>query len=285
MLGTRLKISAYERRHRSALLDLAWYSQWAHKHLDWHTTSQWLDGEFGIVLLAWHGDQLIGYIGISLPVQGWSWIRLLGIRDGRMPGLVLRELLDAAEARCGALGAGNIVILKITNWLHSYLRELGFLFDEDVITMSHIGSALPPKPAVPARIRAAEAQDVEDMALIDRLAFDPPWQLTEYDMRQAFRIAASATVAQLDDQLIAYQLSTRQDEGGHIARLAVRPANRRSRIASALMHDVVADFLSRNLTKLSVNTQKSNLPSQRLYEGFGFFRNGNDIELWRKQLN
>lgn len=285
MLGTRLKISAYERRHRSALLDLAWYSQWAHKHLDWHTTSQWLDSELGHVTLAWHGEQLIGYIGISLPVKGWSWIRLLGIRDGRMPGLVLRELLEAAEARCAPLGASNIVILMITNWLPTYLRELGFRLDEDVITMSHIGSALPPKPEVPVRLRAAEAQDVEDMALIDRLAFEPPWQLTEYDMRQAIRIAASATVAQLDDELIAYQLSTRQDEVGHIARLAVHPAYRRGRIASALMRQVVAEFLSRNLTELSVNTQKSNLPSQRLYEAFGFFRNGNDIELWRKQLN
>lgn len=285
MLGTRLKISVYERRHRSALLNLAWYSQWAHKHLDWHTTSQWLDGDLGTILLAWHGDQLIGYIGVSLPVEGWSWIRLLGIRDGRMPGLVLRELLEAAEARCGARGASNIVILMITNWLPTYLRELGFQIDEHVITMSHIGSALPSKPAVPALVRAAEAHDVEDMAMIDRLAFEPPWQLTAYDMRQAFRIAASATVAQLDDQLIAYQLSTRQDDVGHIARLAVHPVYRRVRIASALMHQLVADFLSHNLTELSVNTQKSNLPSQRLYEGFGFFRNGNDIELWRKQLD
>ncbi len=285
MLSARLKITAYERRHRSALLDLAWYSQWAHKHLDWHTTSQWLGDGLGNVMLAWHGDQLIGYIGISLPVKGWSWIRLLGIRDGRMPGFVVRELVEAAEARCAPLGIKNLLILMITNWLPAYLSELGFQIDEDVITMSHIGSALPPKPTVAARIRAAEAQDVANMALIDHLAFEPPWQLTEYDMRQALRIAASATVALLDDELIAYQLSTRQDEVGHIARLAVHPAYRRGRIASAVMRQVAADFLSRNLTKLSVNTQKSNLPAQRLYEGFGFFRNGNDIELWRKQLN
>ncbi len=285
MLGARLKITAYERRHRSALLDLAWYSQWAHKHLDWHKTSQWLDGELGFVLLAWHGDQLIGYIGISLPVEGWSWIRLLGIRDGRMPGLVVRELLEAAEARCAPLGVSNLVMLMITNWLPAYLRELRFQIDEDVITMSHIGSALPPKPTVSARIRSAEAQDVEGMAMIDRLAFEPPWQLTDSDMRQAFRIAASATVAQRDNELIAYQLSTRQDEVGHIARLAVHPAHRRRRIASAMMRQLLDDFLNRNVTELSVNTQKSNLPSQRLYERFGFFRNGNDIELWRKQLN
>ena len=58
-------------------------------------TSQWLDSELGDVLLAWHDDQLVGYIGLSLPINGWSWVRLLGIRDGRMPSLVLRELCES----------------------------------------------------------------------------------------------------------------------------------------------------------------------------------------------
>ena len=284
MLGTRLKITGYERQHRSALLDLACYSQWAHKHLDWHKTDQWLDSELGQVLLAWNDDQLVGYIGLSLPIAGWSWIRLLGIRDGRMPGLVLRELWQAAESRCAELGIANILILMTTNWLPNYLRERGFSNEEDIITMSQIGKRLPPAPKVSARIRTAQDQDVEDMVMIDRLAFDAPWQLAAYDMWQAFRSAASATVATLNGELIAYQLSTCQEEICHLARLAVHPAHRRKGIASALIHQLLTDFKRRNLTELSVNTQLSNLPSQRLYERYGFFRNGYDIELWRKRL-
>lgn len=284
MLGARLKISAYERRHRSALLDLTWHSQWAHKHLDWYETDQWLDGDMGDVLLAWHGDQLVGYLGLSLPIHGWSWIRLLGIRDGRMPGLVLRELWKAAEARCPALGISNIAILMITNWLPTYLSERGFSMEDDVITMRQIGQGLPAAPAVSARIRAADLHDVAGIMKIDRLAFDAPWQLAEYDVRQAIRCAASATVAAFSGELVAYQLSTRQEEVGHLARLAVHPAHQRKGIASALMRKLLLEFRNWNVTELSVNTQLSNLPSQRLYERYGFFRNGNDMELWRKRV-
>ncbi len=284
MLGTRLRITNYQRRHRSALLNLAWHSRWIHKHLDWRHTSEWLDKELGCVFLAWSGDQLEGYIGLSLPIAGWSWIQALGIRDGRMPGLVVRELYEAAEARCPELGITNIAVLMITNWLPAYLRERGFSIEDDVITMSQIGRQLPPAPNVAARIRGAQLQDVAEMLRIDRLAFEAPWQLAEHDMRQAFRSAASATVATLDDALIAYQLSTCQEEIGHIARLAVHPAHRRKGIASALMHQLMLEFKRRNLKELSVNTQLGNRPSQRLYERYGFFRNGYDIELWRKRL-
>lgn len=284
MLGTRLQISAYERRHRSALLDLAWHSQWAHKHLDWYETDQWLDGEMGDVLLAWHGDQLVGYLGISLPINGWSWIRLLGIRDGRMPGLVIRELCEAAEARCPAFGISNIVILMITNWLPTYLRERGFSSEDDIITMSHIGYRPREAPKISACVRRADRRDVEAVMQIDRLAFDAPWQLAKYDIWQAVRSAASATVATLNDKLIAYQLSTRQEGVGHLARLAVHPAHQRQGIASALMQKLLLDFSKWKVAEFSVNTQLSNLPSQRLYEGFGFFRNGNDLELWRKRI-
>lgn len=284
MLGTRLKITVYERQNRSALLDLARRSRWLHKHLDWHETSQWLDGGLGQVLLAWNNDKLEGFIGLSESLAGWSWIRLLGIRDGMMPGLVVRELCEAAEYCCAEQGISNIVILMITNWLPAYLRERGFSNEDDLITMVHIGLQLPPAPKVSARIRRAQDHDVDAMAAIDRLAFEAPWQLETNDMRQAFRRATSATVATLDNEAVAYQLSTRQAEIGHLARLAVHPAHRRKGIASALLHQMLTESKRRNLTELSVNTQLGNLHSQRLYERYGFYRNGYDIELWRKQV-
>ena len=126
------------------------------------------------------------------------------------------------------------------NWLPAYLRKGGFSSEEDIITMSQIGKGLPSAPKTPARIRTAAERDIEDIAKLDRLAFDAPWQLAEYEMWQAYRSAASATVATLEDEVIAYQISTRQEEIGHLARLAVHPTHQRKGVASALMRPTAA---------------------------------------------
>ena len=100
----------------------AFASHWTHKHLDWHTTSQWLDNERGLVILAWYGAELAGYIGLSRPVAGCSWIRLLGIRDGRMPGQVNRRLMARRpKNNVPQAGIRSVAILMIANWLPDLL--------------------------------------------------------------------------------------------------------------------------------------------------------------------
>lgn len=284
MLGTRLRITPYSRQHRNALLDLTWTSQWTHKHLDWYEAGQWLDGDLGLTLLAWQGEELVGYIGVSNSHAGSSWVRLLGIRDGRMPGLVINELWECAEAHCLAHGITNITILMVTNWLSTYLARHGFYYLEDIITMSHIGSRPPAEPLAPVTVRPAETGDIPRILEIDHGGFQPIWQLTQSDVWQALRISTNATVAAQADYVVAYQLSTRHEDVGHLARLAVDPAHQRQRIASLLMHRLLEDLQQKQVETISVNTQVSNLPSQHLYQRYGFFRNGYDIELWHKQL-
>ena len=284
MLGTGLRIASYQRQHREALLDLTSASPWTHTHLDWHETAQWLDKELGLTLLAWCGQELAGYISLSLPNNGCSWIRLVGIRNGRMPGQIVDELWAGAEAACRKLGIVEVAVLMITNWLPGYLARHRFHFMDDIISMSHIGSRLPAAPAAGASLRPAEWEDIPRILEIDHRAFEPVWQLTRPDLRQALRISTMATVATRGEHIVAYQLSTQHETVGHLARLAVDPAHQRQRIASLLLRQWLEKLMQKQVENISVNTQLSNLPSQHLYQRYGFFRNGNDIELWRKEL-
>ncbi len=283
MLGTRLQVTPYQRRHRSALLDLAWRSHWTHKHLDWFTIGQWIDRDDGTLLLAWHGEELVGYIGLSPPIDGWSWVRLLAIRDGRMPGRVVRELWRAAEA-CRPAGIRHIAILMVTNWLPAYFASLGFQYEEDIITLCHtVDAELEARPSS-CCIRAAEREDLPQLARIDRQAFPSPWQLSDAELWQSLRLCAEATVALDGGEIVGFQLCTRQGDAAHLARLAVAPAFQGRRIGTALVARLLRRLHTRKVETISVNTQANNLPSQRLYARLGFARNGYDLELWRKTL-
>lgn len=282
MLGTRLDIKPYERQYRSAVLELNTVSQWTHEHADWYSIGQWLDQERGHVYLAWRGAEVVGYIGLSLPLEGCAWIRFLGIRAGRSAGQIVAELWQRAERHCRLLAVHRVAALMVTNWLSTYLRRCGFACEDAVITMSHAGSRRPAAPTASATIRPAEAHDVARIALVDRLAFPPLWRLTRDEVWQALRVCAHATVADVAGRLVAYQFGTRHEDLGHLARLAVAPAHQRKGIGSLLLYQFLGECQRMPSATISVNTQLSNKPSQELYQRFGFFRNNKDLDLWQK---
>ncbi|MCY3780728.1 MAG: GNAT family N-acetyltransferase [Chloroflexi bacterium] len=284
MLGTRLDVRPYERQRRSAVLELSAFSQWTHKHLDWYNIGQWLDQGRGQLFLAWHGAELVGYIGLSRPIEGCCWIQLLCLRDGRMPGLVVNELWERAEAHCRRSKIRHVAMLMVTNWLATYLGPIGFKYADEVITMSHIGSRRPALPDFSVAIRAAEPHDVPGIAEVDRLAFPALWRMTPAEIWQALRISTHADVAVLADQVLAYQFGTRHKDVAHLARLAVRPDHQRKGIGTGLLHQFLGECERLPVETVSVNTQLSNAPSQELYQRSGFFRNNSDLELWSKRI-
>ena len=284
MLRTRLHITAYEPRRRADLLNLSYYSRWTHQHLDWHKMSQWLDDEAGPVFLAWQGERLVGYLGLSAALNGSSWIRLLGIEDGAVPAPIIQELWHRAQAQRLRLGISTVAILLTNSWLSAYVRQLGFTCLDRIITLGHIGGELPAAPISSVKVAPAGAEDLPGIAQIDHLAFYPPWQMTQYDLRRAFRISTRTTIAVLDGEIAGYQISTQQQENVHLARLAVAPACQGMQIGSMLLHELLREFNQAGIHSVTVNTQQSNRSSQRLYRNYGFFRRGFDHEVWRKTL-
>ncbi len=81
-------------------------------------------------------------------------------------------------------------------------------------------------------------------------------------------------------QIVGYQLSTLYFDGAHLARLAISPVAQGKGVARALLSDVLTRFDRRGVRTMTVNTQSSNLRSQRLYTGYGFERNGYDLPVW-----
>lgn len=282
---TPLNITPYHRRHLQAVRDLLFHSNLVHTHLDWHDADAWIESSEATARLAWHRGQLVGVMGFSQPVNGACWVRLAAVREFFYDHeSVLCELWDDLVKEVKPQGVELVALLVVRDWISRYAPALGFSYVEDIVTLARAGETIPPyRPGGPI-IRAAEIRDLEQLWEIDVSAFTTPWQLSRDEIRQAYRIASSCTVAVLNDELVGYQLSTLYFDGAHLARLAVSPHIQGAGVGGALLGDLLQRFFRRGVYMMTVNTQASNLRSRSLYSRFGFEPNGYDLPFWLARL-
>jgi ribosomal-protein-alanine N-acetyltransferase len=274
-------ITRYERPNYRAVLDLIYSQQHVHTHFDWYTAERWLDQQSVPVLLAWEGPLLMGVLGASDPLNGASWLRLMVVRDSADRAAVMSRLWDIMRESLRGMGVREVWLLATSDWV----KEVAPVFDarqaETIITLRRTEIDLPPVLNHDVRVRPVHMeQDLGEITRVDHAAFTPPWQLAQSDLRQAIRIASSCTLALLDGEVVGYQLSTRHRESGHLARLAVVPGLQGSGVGGALLNGLLAQFSTRGVHTMTVNTQNSNTRSQRLYSYYHFQRNGYDLPAW-----
>lgn len=284
MRVSTLTVTPYQRRHLQVIRDLLFHSNLVHAHLDWHESDHWLETVESITRLAWQNGRLVGVLGLSNPINQTAWIRIACVLDYVEPESVMRSLWDNVLLELRTQAVHTVGLLVINDWIVRYAPAMGFVYDENIITMTRSSYDLPePLPNAPV-IRVGEFHDLPRLAEVDQAAFDPPWQMALEDIRQAYRMASSCTVATRDDTIIGFQISTLYFDGAHLARLAVHPAAQGRGVGRALLADLLERFHRRGAYMMSVNTQASNHHSRNLYARFGFVPSGFDLAYWSARL-
>lgn len=276
-----LQVVAYERKYRDEILSLMFYSRYTHTHLDWYKAGNWLDLDQKIVLLAFDGDHLAGVIGISEPLNGATWMRMVIIAQGYDPMLIMGFLWEQLRVTLMRMQVDKTAILVINPWIARFLPALGFNYIENVVTMHRSPQSVPPEPITSVVLRNGYLEDLHAIMAVDHAAFAPPWQMSATDMRLSQRQAASCTVATMDNRIVGYEIATRHHTNGHLARLAVHPNQQGQHVGQHLLNDLLQRFAKRGVKVMTVNTQESNIRSQRVYENYGFMRNGFDLPVWQ----
>lgn len=276
---------AYDRSYRQTLLNLLYESYRTHSHLDWQRPIGWLDHDDHLIRLALQDDVLMGFIGMSTPLYGKSWLRLAAFPIAANIPVFAKALWDDLLPALHARGTEEVYVLVIDRWIEPIIRDLGFMYVEDVVTLHRMSQRLPSGLELPRiGIELAYIEDAEEILHVDHIAFPPPWQMTRDEMRLALRSHANSAIARHHNRIVGYQISTRHQTSGHLARLAVHPDFQGQRIGAALLDYLLANFARRFIHSVTVNTQQSNWRSQRLYQHYGFRRNGFDLAVWRMQL-
>lgn len=211
-----------------------------------------------------------------------AWMRLFACAVGVNPIEMWDELFSNCLAD-PALPPGTILpSLALSEWYMLILRRAGFEHYQNIVGLEReVHAEVKDRKTNPDLfVRLMEPGDIETVASIDQEAFEPIWQNSVVQVRESFEQAAVATVAELGDEIVGYQISTINMFTAHLARLAVKPGHQNEDIGKNILYDLFRRCKDERLWQITVNTQHNNHASLALYQGIGFKLSGDEFPVY-----
>lgn len=259
---------------QSRIANLMYFENRVHRHLDWRTPLDWLGAPEYWVLEDY--GHLSAVLACPPDPESTAWIRLFAVAASASLPQSWQILWETAKQalRGRGLTAAAIVMHR---WMEETLLDAGFRETQKVVVLSQDGA-----PFVRydnphgLHIRRMTRDDLSAVAALDAVAFPPLWQNSLLSLEYAFTLSEISTVGVLENSIVAYQMSTRNPFGAHLARLAVHPHLQGRRFGYLMVQDLLERTRAQGLLRLTVNTQSDNTASLALYEKIGFRRTGEE---------
>jgi ribosomal-protein-alanine N-acetyltransferase len=183
----------------------------------------------------------------------------------------LKTLLPPTLDRLRSQEVTSLVYIGNDRWLTApLLRDWDFSIQDIVVAYIKKDLSIPARGNQKVHVRPAHPGDFPALVALDEAAFDPL-------LRNAFQTFAHTlenlpyfVVAELEGQIVGYLRSSRQGDTGHLNRIAVHPGYQGRGIGTRLLAEAIEFFRTEKVKTVTLNTQKDNTVSQRLYRRFGF---------------
>ena len=254
--------------------NLRWLLQrksFVYRHLGWHPPLYWLGKQpFFLLEENWRG--LLSALAFPRDEDGIVWVRFFAVAPGYSLSAAWNKLWKAGlEWHLEYSPESPITSLGIQPEMEKLLLTAGFQEINQVVTLFwDVTTARWPEVDRDLDLHKMTREDLDRCYHIDRAAFKPIWRNTVSQFEVAFNQAFYASVIKIDGVVRAYQISTTNPQGGHLARLAVDPQFQNQGLGSRLLADVLDRYFEAGVLDVSVNTQADNPLSQELYHKFGF---------------
>jgi GNAT superfamily N-acetyltransferase len=136
------------------------------------------------------------------------------------------------------------------------------------------------------RTQRAAAGDFTEMARIDHLAFDTPWQLDADGIADVLTATPKtrARLVRTHGTVQAFAISGRDRFTGYLQRLSVDPAMHRQGIGRALVADSLQWMWRQGVYRCLVNTHVGNEPALALYGSVGFVAVPEQLTVYERAL-
>ncbi len=274
------KIRAAAITDRQRLANLIHFGMYVHRHLDWKPPLEWIGNQ--PYLVADKNGELLAALACPPDLPEIAWIRLFAVVPDVPIDYIWHELWSAAQEQLYVQGKIRVAAIALQNWFNELLEASGFDHTHNVIVLMWERGTLNPQPkATGVTIRPMCLEDLEYIQEIDKSAFSLEWQNSDDSLELAFLQASFATVAEIDDEIVGYQISTSGTLGAHLARLAVCQAMQGKGIGYILVSDLLHQFEQRGVMHVTVNTQQNNVASLALYAKAGFKITGETYRVYQ----
>ena len=268
---------------RQMVANLIHFEQYVHCHLDWRPPLDWIDRS--PYLVGTKNGKIEAVLACPANPPEIAWIRLFAVSSYVNLQDSWEELWSSALADLWIRQYYLIAAIPLHNWFKKILQENKFKIINQVVTLVWESDRLPDHREVShMTIREMTHRDLPGVASVDVAAFSPLWCYAQDTLALAFDHTIIASVAEVDDLIVGYQISTVNHSGGHLARLAVLPGYQGQGIGYQLLRDELDQFQKRGIHRITVNTQQDNLGSLALYEHTGFKSNGENYPVFQYQL-
>lgn len=269
----------------------------SHIHVDWRLPIDWIGTDSFVVVPepAFSTEQrqsvankflppsrrLQGCLAVAADPPPAAWVRLASVAAVADSQALLAAMLTRAIDFLRKTAVTQIGWLATRKWPNEWLPQMGFVRANEIETYVKEDDWLPSVTAVPhLTIRPVALSDMLRLEALERAAFAPLWRHSAATLTLASRHALCFDVAEINQQIVAFQLSSRTEAGVHLVRLTVDPAWQKRGIGSAILAHALRTYHRQGLRQVSLNTQLDNFSSQFLYRKFGFSASGQRFPVW-----
>ena len=263
------------------LSNLIFFETRLHRHLDWRSPLEWLGAPFYWALE--EGKRITAALACPNEIAGIAWVRLFVYAGHWSADNAWSILWSTAKYDIARVGGATVTAIAMQPWFQTLLAANGFVNRQQIVMLEWPGFASQPWAAREAEgihIRKMTDSDLPQVERTDAASFDPLWQNPLETLERAFTQSLFAMVAEDKDGIIGYQITTGSGQRAHLARLAVHPTAQGRGVGRALLSNLFGMLTHNGIPRLTVNTQKDNLPSLNLYQKMGFVSTGEQYPVY-----